>query len=76
MICDAIVRRPKRIATSLGIMGQVMHFLTPKVTETIMNTGYKIFSDSAAAMGGKEKTPKKISREQAAFSRLFKGIHW
>ena len=40
MICDAIVRQPKRIATNLGIMGQVMHFLTPKVTETIMNTGY------------------------------------
>ncbi len=76
MICDAIVRQPKRIATNLGIMGQVMHFLTPKVTETIMNTGYKLFSDSAAALGGKENTPKKISREQAAFSRLFKGIHW
>ena len=76
MICDAIVRQPKRIATNLGVMGQVMHFLTPKVTETIMNTGYKLFSDSAAALGGKENTPKKISREQAAFSRLFKGIHW
>ncbi|EKF74456.1 short chain dehydrogenase [Alcanivorax hongdengensis A-11-3] len=76
MICDAIVRQPKRIATNLGIMGQVMHFITPKVTETIMNTGYKLFSDSAAAMGQKEGTPKKISREQAAFSRLFKGIHW
>ena len=76
MICDAIVRRPKRVATGLGIFGQVMHFLTPKVTETIMNTGYKIFADSAAALGGKEDTPKKISREQAAFSRLFKGIHW
>lgn len=76
MICDAIVRRPKRIATHLGIMGQVMHFITPKVTETIMNTGYKLFSDSAAALGKKEDTPKKISREQAAFSRLFKGIHW
>ena len=76
MICDAIVRQPKRIATNLGIMGQVMHFLTPKVTDTIMNTGYKLFSDSAAALGGKEGTPKKISREQAAFSRLFKGIHW
>jgi len=76
MICDAIVRRPKRIATGLGIFGQVMHFITPKITETIMNTGYKIFSDSAAALGGKEDTPKKISREQAAFSRLFKGIHW
>ena len=76
MICDAIVRQPKRIATSLGIVGQVMHFLTPKVTETIMNTGYKIFADSSAALGQKEKTPKKISREQQAFSRLFKGIHW
>lgn len=76
MICDAIVRRPKRIATQLGIMGQVMHFITPKATETIMNTGYKLFADSAAARGDKETTPKKVRREQAAFSRLFKGIHW
>jgi len=76
MICDAIVRQPKRIATNLGVMGQVMHFLTPKVTETIMNTGYKLFSDSTAALGDKESSPKKIRREQAAFSRLFKGIHW
>ena len=76
MICDAIVRQPKRIATNLGVMGQVMHFITPRVTETIMNTGYKLSSDSSAALGGKEGTPKKIRREQAAFSRLFKGIHW
>ena len=76
MICEAIIHRPKRIATSLGILGQVMHFITPRVTETIMNTGYKVFEDSSAAVGGKEKTPKRISREQAAFSRLFKGIHW
>ncbi len=76
MICDAIVRQPKRIATNLGVMGQVMHFITPRVTETIMNTGYKLFSDSTAALGDKEGSPKKIRREQAAFSRLFKGIHW
>lgn len=76
MICDAIVRQPKRIATNLGVMGQVMHFITPRVTETIMNTGYKLFSDSSAALGDKESSPKKIRREQAAFSRLFKGIHW
>lgn len=77
MICDAIVRQPKRIATNLGVMGQVLHFLTPKVTETIMNRGYNLFSDSAAALGTKaEELPKKRRREQAAFSRLFKGIHW
>lgn len=73
MINDAIVRKPKRIATQLGIMGSVMHFLTPKITETVMNNGYKIFSDSAAAMG---KDENKSIREQRAFSRLFKGIHW
>lgn len=76
LICDAIVRQPKRIATGLGILGQVAHFITPKVTETILNTGYKLFADSAAALGKKEATPKQISREQAVFSRLFKGIHW
>ncbi len=76
LVGDAIVRQPKRIATGLGILGQVSHFITPKVTETILNTGYKMFADSAAAMGGKEPIPKQISREQAVFSRLFKGIHW
>ena len=74
MICDAIIRKPKRIATQLGIMGSVMHFLTPKITETVMNSGYKIFSDSAAALGNNESA--KTVREQKAFSRLFKGIHW
>lgn len=76
LICEAIVRQPKRLATGLGILGQVSHFLTPKITETILNTGYKMFSDSAASRGSKEATPKHISREQAIFSRLFKGIHW
>src|SRR5699024_2184685 len=73
MLADAIVRKPKRNATQLGIMGYEMHFLTPKITETVMNKGYKIFSDSAAAMG---KDENKSIREQRAFSRLFKGIHW
>jgi NAD(P)-dependent dehydrogenase (short-subunit alcohol dehydrogenase family) len=76
MICHAMVTHPRRIATGLGIFGQVMHFLTPRVTQRIMNTGYQLFSDSAAALGEKEETPKRISRQQRAFSRLFKGIHW
>lgn len=74
MVCDAVVRQPKRIATGLGILGQVMHFLTPRLTETVMNTGYKIFTDSEAAAG--RRSSRHISREQAAFSRVFKGIHW
>src|SRR5690606_41223038 len=62
MICDAIVRRPKRIATSHGIFGQERHFITPKITETIMNTGYKIYSDCTDALGGKQHTTQQFSR--------------
>ncbi|MEY1663135.1 SDR family oxidoreductase [Isoalcanivorax beigongshangi] len=76
MICEAVVKQPKRVATQLGILGSVAHFLTPRITETIMNTGYKLFSDSAAALGEQAPSPERRRREQRAFSRLFKGIHW
>jgi NAD(P)-dependent dehydrogenase (short-subunit alcohol dehydrogenase family) len=75
MIGDAIIRRPYRIATRLGIFAQVMHSLFPKVGETVMNTAYRMFPDSAAAKG--EKMPEqRPSNEMIAFATLMRGIHW
>jgi NAD(P)-dependent dehydrogenase (short-subunit alcohol dehydrogenase family) len=75
MIGDAIIRRPYRIATRLGIFAQVMHSLFPKVGETVMNTAYRMFPDSSAAKG--EKLPdQKPSNEMIAFASLMRGIHW
>ena len=75
MVCDAIINRPKRIATRLGIFAQVMHALAPQVSEIVMNTGYKMFPDSSAAKGG-DKLPQAVSSEQVAFAALMRGIYW
>mgnify|MGYP000844551341 FL=1 len=75
MIGDAVIRRPHRIATRLGIFSQVLHSLFPKVGETVMNTAYRMFPDSAAATG--DKLPEaKPSNEMIAFASLMRGIHW
>ncbi len=78
MICDAMIHKHKRIATRLGVFAQVMHFVMPKVTEIIMNTGFKMFPDSSAARheGGTEVAAAAPTTEQMAFAYLMKGIHW
>jgi NAD(P)-dependent dehydrogenase (short-subunit alcohol dehydrogenase family) len=77
MIAEAIIYRPKRIATRLGIFAQVLHALVPKAGEIIMNTGYKMFPDSAAAQGKDSQSEKpKVSTEQMAFAAIMRGIHW
>ncbi|MFP5383090.1 MAG: SDR family NAD(P)-dependent oxidoreductase, partial [Gammaproteobacteria bacterium] len=76
MVCDAILHRPKRIATRLGIFLQVMHFVAPKVSEIVMNTGFKMFPDSQAALGQKNEAKHEATAEQVAFTAVMKGIHW
>lgn len=77
LIARAIIYRPKRIATRLGTFTQVIHALAPKVGEIIMNTGYKMFPDSAAAQGKDHAADKpKVSTEQIAFAAIMNGIHW
>jgi len=76
LIADAIINKPKRIATRIGTFASVLHALTPKLGEIVMNTGFKMFPDSEAALG-KAKTEKpKVSTEQVAFAAIMRGIHW
>ncbi len=76
MICDAIVKRPKRIATPLGICAQVLNAILPKATEIIMNTVFRTFPDSAAAKGEEEAGAKtEPSTEQVALAAVLKGFH-
>lgn len=75
MVRDAIIRRPQRIATRLGIFVNVLHFLMPKSTEVLMNTAFRLFPDSSASKEAKagESQP---SSEQIAFASLMRGVHW
>ena len=51
MITDAMIDKPKRLATRLGTFGQILYAVSPKVVDQIMNTAYNIFPDSKAAKG-------------------------
>jgi NAD(P)-dependent dehydrogenase (short-subunit alcohol dehydrogenase family) len=78
MICGAAITRPKKVATRLGNFGELMYAISPKSSDAILNTAYKLFPDSSAAKGEKEKVAEKdeASTEQVAFAYLMRGVHW
>lgn len=76
MVAQAIIHRPKRIATRLGTFAQVLNALAPKLGEIVMNTGYRMFPDSAAASGSRSGEKPKVSTEQVAFAAIMRGIYW
>ena len=76
LVVEAIVYKPVRIATRLGIFGAVSHAIAPKLTQILLNTAFNMFPDSAAAAGRKEGAAQPLSAEQMAFAQLTQGIHW
>ena len=79
LIVEAIVYRPVRIATRLGVAGEILHAIAPKATQIILNTAFRMFPDSTAAKGRKkegEADVSELSPEQMAFAQITQGIHW
>lgn len=78
LVIQAIVYKPVRIATRLGIAGEVLHALVPKIAQIVMNTTFRMFPDSDAARGAKEAAgkPPQLSADQVAFQQLMRGIHF
>jgi len=79
MIAQACVAKPVRIATRLGITGQVLHALMPRVAQIGMNTSFRMFPDSAAAKGAKDSEKHarpQLSAEAVAMQQLMRGIHF
>ncbi len=76
LVVEAIVRKPVRIATRLGIFGAVCHAVAPKLTQVLLNTAFNMFPDSAAAQGRKDGEPQPLTAEQIAFAQITQGIHW
>ena len=77
-VVQAIIERPVRLATRLGIFGQVFYALAPRAYEILMNTAFRLFPDSAAAQGmkGRKEAEAQPSSEQIAFASLMRGVHW
>jgi NAD(P)-dependent dehydrogenase (short-subunit alcohol dehydrogenase family) len=75
MIAQACIEKPVRIATRLGITGELLHALLPRVAQIVMNTTFRMFPDSDAAKGDKGKGPT-LSPEAIAMQQMMRGIHF
>ncbi len=80
MICDAIRKRPKRVATTLGNIGQLTYAIAPGAQDLVVHRAYKLFPE-----GGDGKPRDQITEpepepastaEQRAFARATRGVHW
>ena len=76
LVVEAILHRPVRIATRLGVFGAVCHAVAPRLTQVLLNTAFNMFPDSSAAQGKKDAGPQTLTAEQMAFAQLTQGIHW
>ena len=75
MIAQACIFKPVRIATRLGVTGQVLHAFVPRIAQIVMNTSFRMFPDSSAAKG--EKGAKsQLSPEAVAMQQMMRGIHF
>ena len=75
MIVQACIDKPVRVATRLGVFGEVLHAVAPRITQIVMNTTFRMFPDSAAAKGEKLAKPT-LSPEAIAMSQMMRGIHF
>jgi NAD(P)-dependent dehydrogenase (short-subunit alcohol dehydrogenase family) len=78
MVAQACINKPVRIATRLGITGELLHALAPRIAQIVMNTSFRMFPDSSAAKGDKGAVAAKpqLSAEAVAMQQLMRGIHF
>ena len=85
LVMSAVIDKPKRVATSLGLAGAVAQAVAPGVSEFVLNQAYRLFPDSAAARGLSDeeaaeelkKLPKSpVDLARKLFAQVFSGVHW
>jgi NAD(P)-dependent dehydrogenase (short-subunit alcohol dehydrogenase family) len=85
LVMSAVIDKPKRVATGLGLAGAVVQAVAPGVSEFVLNQAYRLFPDSPAARGLSDeeaaeemakvpKTPVDMARK--LFAQVFSGVHW
>jgi NAD(P)-dependent dehydrogenase (short-subunit alcohol dehydrogenase family) len=92
MLCDAMIDKPKRMASRLGTFGEVLYAVSPKTVDIVLNTAYNLFPDSSAAKKKKDgdgkdadkkpapadekKDDSEMSTEAVAMAYLLRGVHF
>ena len=64
MLADAMIDKPKRMASRLGTFGEVLYAMSPKTMDIVLNTAYNLFPDSKAAKGDKKDGKPRAGRRE------------
>ncbi len=70
MICEAIRKRPKRVTTTLGTLGQLTYAIAPGAQDLVVNRAYQLFPE------GEEPADRRHEAERLAFAQATRGVHW
>jgi NAD(P)-dependent dehydrogenase (short-subunit alcohol dehydrogenase family) len=87
MLADAMIDKPKRVASRLGTFGEVLYAISPKTVDIVLNTAYNLFPDSKASKGDekdgkpapaseKKEDGDEMSTEAVAMAYLMRGVHF
>jgi hypothetical protein len=76
MICSAMIRKPKKVATTLGNIGELAYAIAPGGVDVVLNYAYKRFPDSSAAKGDGRGGREQPTSESLAFAHILRGVHW
>ncbi|MBV9002700.1 MAG: SDR family NAD(P)-dependent oxidoreductase [Solirubrobacterales bacterium] len=71
IIAEAIRKRPKRIATALGSIGQLTYAIAPGAQDLVVNRAYHLIPE-----GDKKEPDHAPTAEERAFVRATRGVHW
>ncbi|MBV9798212.1 MAG: SDR family NAD(P)-dependent oxidoreductase [Solirubrobacterales bacterium] len=69
LITEAIRKRPKRIGSTIGTLGQLSSAVAPGAQDLVVNRAYKLFPE-----GGDDS--QRDTTEQRAFVQATRGVHW
>ncbi len=70
MVTEAIRKRPKRMGTTLGNIGQLTYAIAPGAQDLVVNRAYQLFPEYDG------KQDRLHAAEQRAFAQATRGVHW
>jgi short-subunit dehydrogenase len=72
-ICDAIVRRPARVTTGMGLLSLAVELVAPDLARAIMSQSFRLFADAPQEAEGTTATP--LSASMHSLAALLHGVH-
>ena len=77
LIIKAIIQKPARIATRLGLFSVLLNDLLPSVNRLLMNAGCRMLPESVESEEGQSDDEKQQpSLEHDLMINLLKGVNW